>query len=175
MPLISRKLAAIDDNDQEDVRKPKRQSRRILSTFTADAILDWLVYPMILYVQFATTMYWQMKQGVLELEWTAVTVDVLLFSLVAGVYRQILRQHPYESLSLLLLPEIFTNILLAMVVFGSIVTAYKTLKSFTYLLLIIGLIFGVQLHDQDRNVQNSDYHLLDDYDEEGSDDEDWIC
>jgi FlaA1/EpsC-like NDP-sugar epimerase len=147
----------------------------MLSSRTADACLDWVIFPVLLFIQFAATMYCQMRQGVFDLDWKVVHAVVLLFCVVAGFYRQVLRRHPYESLVLLLLPEIFTNILLAMVMFGSLLAAYEALIVLTLLLFLIGSIAAIQMALQDREIAPEDYKRLREDDDEETSDEEWVC
>lgn len=158
-----------EKNDEKILATPKR---RRLSAKVADFCLDWVVFPALLFIQFGATMYCQMKEGALNLDWKIVHITIFLFCLVGGVYRQVLRRHPWESLFLLLLPELFTNIMLGTVIFGSLETAFNYLVAFTGVLSFLGLIAAGQVLLHDRQVESSDYQLL--YETEESEDE-WIC
>lgn len=158
-----------ENHDDEFLSKP--QGRR-LSAGVADFCLDWVIFPALLFIQFGTTMYCQMKEGTLYMDWKIVHVTIFLFCLVGGVYRQVLRRHPWESLALLLLPELFTNIMLGLVIFGSIEEAFIYLVGFTGVLSFLGLIAAGHVLIYDRQVESSDYQLL--YENEENEDE-WIC
>lgn len=106
------------------------------------------------------------------MDWKIVHVTIFLFCLVGGVYRQLLRRHPWESLALLLLPELFTNIVLLVVIFGSVEEAFKYLVGFTGVLSLLGLISAGHALIYDTQVESSDYQLL--HESEDNEDE-WIC
>jgi hypothetical protein len=172
--MPSRSLPTIDEHDQQAVAKPQRRKVGMLSTKTADACLDWVIFPALLFIQFGATMYCQMRQGILILDWKVVHATVLLFCVVAGVYRQVLRRHPWESLVMLLLPEVFTNILLAMVMFGSLITAYESLVVLTFTLLAVGSLAAAHTSLLKRDVAPTDYQRLREEDDEDTEDE-WVC
>lgn len=122
-------------------------------------------------------MYCQAQEGTLDLDWAIVVFTICCFCLIAGVYRQVLRRHPSESLVFLLLPELFTNFLLAMVMFGNIGSAFEALILLT---LILGLVGGLAWAHAAMLRQKSspqDYQPLAGSEVEGSDSEDdeWIC
>lgn len=148
--------------------------RRRLSAMVADFCLDWVVFPALLFIQFGATMYKQMHESTLTMDWRVVQGTIFLFCLVAGVYRQVLRRHPWDSLVLLLLPELFTNILLGIAIFGKLEEAFTYLVSFTAVLSVLGLVAAGQVLYFERSVEpsSSDYQLL----KEGEEEEDeWIC
>ena len=171
--MPSHLLPTIDQHGKIDTKLLKR-SKGMLSTRSADACLDWVVFPALLFIQFAATMYCQMQQGVSDLDWKVVHAVVLLFCLVAGLYRQVLRRHPFESLVLLLLPEIFTNVLLAMVMFWSLEAAYEALISLTIILSLVGTAASVHIRLLDRETVPEDYQLLRSEEEKIAGDE-WVC
>lgn len=174
--MPSPSLPTINENDLPDVTKPRRRSLCLLSTKTADECLDWVVFPALLFIQFGATMFCQMKQGLLILDWKAVYATVLLFCVIAALYRQVLRRHPWGSLILLLLPEIFTNVLLGMVMFGSLLAAYEALVILLLILFGVGSIAAIHLYLHGRHVVSDDYQRLRNSDEvESDDDNDWIC
>ena len=72
-------------------------------------------------------MFKQMNESTLTMDWRIVQATIFLFCLVAGVYRQVLRRHPWDSLVLLLLPELFTNILLGII--AVVIGGMKIFKS----------------------------------------------
>ena len=177
---MSSKLATIEEyaKAEADLMKPSRRRRgtRILTTKTADACLDWVVFPGLLFLQFGATMYCQAKQGILELDWAIVLSAISLFCFVAGVYRQIMRFHPSESMVLLLLPELFTNFLLAMVMFGNLARAFESLAFLTCVLVLIGGLASAHASLHRRKTAPQDYQPLAGSDEDGSESEDeWIC
>jgi hypothetical protein len=158
-----------ENHDDKFVSKP--QWRRLSAGF-ADFCLDWVIFPALLFIQFGTTMYCQMEEGTLNMDWKIVHVTIFLFCLVGGVYRQLLRRHPWESLALLLLPELFTNIVLLIVIFGSVEEAFNYLVGFTGVLSLLGLISAGHALIYDTQVESSDYQLL--HESEDNEDE-WIC
>jgi FlaA1/EpsC-like NDP-sugar epimerase len=127
-----------------------------------DFVLDWVIFPAVLYAQFDSAMHSQANEGTLNLDGTAVCIAVFLFSFAAGIYRQVLRSHPKKSLAFLLLPEIFITILLIMVVFGSIDDAYESLVAFTSVISAVGGLFaaGQTILMLGRKEESADYQLL---------------
>jgi hypothetical protein len=171
LPTIDEKMRH-EDETMKTSKRPRYNG--ILSTRTADACLDWVVFPALLFVQFGATMYCQSQQGMLTLNWIRVLATVAIFCIVAGIYRQVLRRHPMDSLLLLLLPEIFTNILLALVMFGNIESAFQVLVILTLVLMAGGALATVHSVILQRNIVPEDYRPLNDKEEEESEDE-WIC
>jgi hypothetical protein len=127
-----------------------------------DFVLDWVIFPAVLYAQFDSAMHSQANEGTLNLDGTAVCIAVFLFSFAAGIYWQVLRSHPKKSLAFLLLPEIFITILLIMVVFGSIDDAYESLVAFTSVISAVGGLFaaGQTILMLGRKEESADYQLL---------------
>jgi FlaA1/EpsC-like NDP-sugar epimerase len=168
----ARSLPLINGHDDVNVMTPisHKSPADITSTTAADACLDWVVFPTLLFIQFGATMHCQMKEGVLDMDWKTVHSTIFLFCIVAGVYRQILRRYS-ESIVLLLLPEIFTNILLALIMFGEMKTAYLVLVFLTLILFSIGAILANCGREDERPT---DYQRLQGEEEEDTD-EAWIC
>lgn len=174
--------------------KPIR--RRWLSTKTADACLDWVIFPCLLFIQFGATLYCQQESGQEGLDPEVSTIFCLscvaIFCAIAGFYRKIVRLHPCESMALLLLPEVLTNLLLAWVMIGSLDQAVKLLICSSGLLAVIGgvaLAHSQILRHRERAVLLSSDHyelivdvstkginpgVIHDDDEDGSDEE-WVC
>jgi hypothetical protein len=168
---MSRSSKKINENrDDKFLSKPRE---RRLSAGVADFCLDWVIFPALLFVQFGSTMYCQMKEGTLNMDWRIVNATIFLFCFVGGVYRQVLRRHPWESLALLLLPELFTNIMLGVVMFGSVEEAFNYLLGFTGVLSFLGLIAAGHVLIYDRQSESSDYQLL--LYENGDNEDEWIC
>ncbi len=134
------------------------------STTCADFLLDWIIFPLLLFMQFGTTMYCQHQLGTLELQLIPTFGWVSLFCVSSVKYRVVFREHPIQSITLLLLPEVFTNIILAMVMFMSdLEIALETLIVLTVVLLIAAFVGEVQLTKYKRSAtlpKASDYHLL---------------
>jgi hypothetical protein len=178
MPSI---LPTIEEDSQAKEAGPLKYSRhkrhyKMLSTKTADACLDWVIFPALLLIQFGATMYCQAQQGILTLDWTKVLPCLMLFCLVAGVYRQVLRRHPSESLFFLLLPELFTNGLLAMVMFGNLERTFEALILLTFVLLLVGGFASWHASILLQKYEPHDYQQLVGSEEEGDESEDeWIC
>lgn len=145
----------------------------------ADIILDWIVFPLLLFIQFGQTMYCQQKFGVPRLRWMPTMGLITLFCLSSVKYRRVFRAHPIQSIALLLLPEIFTNIILATVLVATdLVTAYYILFALTAVLLVAAVIGHVQIAEYQRTTLTmanaSDYKLLHPEENDSSDDE-WEC
>jgi cbb3-type cytochrome oxidase maturation protein len=172
MPSTSDIPSTEGPSDEASLQKiTPKAARGILSTKVADACLDWVVFPALLFIQFGATMYCQTKEGLPVMDWKVVHLTILAFCCIAGAYRHVLRKNS-DSIALLLLPEIFTNVLLAMVMLGSVALAYSTLVVLTLTLGVLGLVlFLWSLGPQ----QPDDYAILKD-EEEGEDDENnWLC
>lgn len=136
-----------------------RQKTGCLSVQLADAIMDWFIFPALLFVQFGTTMYTQVQRNMddvhdasLPIGWIQTMATVTLFCLVAIAYRTIYRIHPIQSLWLLLLPEVFTNTVLATVMFAPLSTAYEVLVVLTAVMMILVWVGYVQVVQHRRQV-----------------------
>jgi hypothetical protein len=181
MPSV---LPTIEENSQSKMDPMKcsrrKQHSKILSTKTADACLDWVIFPSLLFIQFGATMYCQAQQGVLALNWIKVLATISVFCIVAAFYRPVLRRHPSESLMFLLLPELFTNGLLAMVMFGNLGSAFEALVWLTFILVLVGGLASVHASMLLQNSAPQDYQQLagseEEEEEEGDESGDeWIC
>ena len=187
---------------KKKVTKSNSNKVGCLSTKVADACLDWVIFPALLFIQFGATMHWssgssseqttgteqQLPNGIVivvnddstSLNWMVVHSTIFLFCLIAGIYRQILRQKS-DSIVFLLLPEVFTNILLALVmVLPTITIAYYVLVALSVVLATVGCIFEYFVDvDQQEVVVTSDYQRLnDEEDVEDCDDcvvDEWVC
>lgn len=175
--------SSFSDNDVIKKAPTKSDNRGILSTKAADALLDWVVFPLLLFIQFGATMYCEFKAGIpLPLDWKLVHSTILVFCIVAGLYRQVLREWS-ESIILLLLPEIFTNILLATVMFGDLLLAYRFLITSTIVMMVVGTAYSLEPSctslkigpelDVDDYQRLVDEEMGDEVDE-GSEEE-WVC
>ncbi len=162
-------------------RKGDRSSARRLCfrSKCVDKVLDWIVFPLLLFIQFGQTMYCQQRFGVLRLEWIPTMGLITSFCLASVKYREVFRAHPIRSTTLLLLPEIFTNIVLATVLVATdLMTAINTLFALTAVLLVAAVIGHVQISEYERSTLTmanaSDYTLLNPEENDSSDDE-WDC
>ena len=166
--------------------KNDRSVGRRISVKCADAVLDWFVFPFLLFIQFGTTMYCQQQQDILTVQWEFAMCTISTFCIAAVGYRKIFRIHPIHSITLLLLPEIFTNIVLATVMFTNIVNALYILIVLTFIIFIVATIGYIQVQQYKRLLlvpsspsHASDYKCLhqEEHEEEediDSDDE-WVC
>ena len=174
MHSIHTAVPAGRDQDPANNTSQRPTARRgILSTSCADAALDWVVFPALLFVQFGVIMYSQMLQDSLRLSWPVVMATIFAFCVVAGVYRRFLRKC-CSSLVLLLLPEIFTNVVLALGMIGDLEYAFDFLIIFTGVLAGIGA--GLAVIVSRMGDEAGDYRPLhvEEHQEE-SDDEDFLC
>ena len=187
---------------KKKVTKSNNSNKKVgfLSTKVADACLDWVIFPALLFIQFGATMHWssteqhtgteqQLPNGIVivvnddcesSLNWMVVHSTIFLFCLIAGIYRQILRQKS-DSIVFLLLPEVFTNILLALVmILPTITFAYYVLVVLSVVLATIGCIFEYFVDvEQRQEVVTSDYQRLNDEDDDEDGDDcvvdEWVC
>lgn len=120
-----------------------KQRGGILSIKEADAILDWFIFPALLYIQFGVTLYCQHRQQPYEkqigLMWIIVIfMTITIFCLIANGYRKFYHHCPtVAQLLLLLLPEIFTNIVLCIVMVAGVFIGLAVLVVFTAILSIM--------------------------------------
>lgn len=168
-----------DDHVVNKARKYDRSSvQRRLSIRCADRLLDWIIFPLLLFVQFGTTMYFQQNFGALELQWVPTMGLISVFCITSIKYRNVFRVHPIQSMTILLLPEVFTNIVLATVLFANeLLTAYYTLVALTAALLIAAAIGHIQRVEYERSMTElklGDYKLLHPQENDHSEDE-WVC
>lgn len=185
IPLVLSEPSSKTEEVQQPLkqRSPSAARTMFFSSEVADACLDWLVFPSLLFIQFGATMYCQGKQGTLDLDCSMVLASIFAFCGVAGLYRHVIRKHPVlrSILALLLLPEIFTNALLVTVIFGSLGTAVYLLVVFALILLLLGIV--VTVHRVCSTTEGSmstpqDYRLLqtdDDDEEHAVESGSWIC
>ena len=180
-----------DDYD-EDVKSACKNIRsssqssvgRWISVKCADAVLDWFIFPFLLFIQFGTSMYCQQQQQQqdrLTVQWEFAMCSICIFCIAAVGYRKIFRIHPIQSIILLLLPEIFTNIVLATVMFTNILNALYILITLTVVIFVVATIGFIQIQQYKRllvtSPQANDYRCLHQHEreeEEHSDDE-WVC
>jgi hypothetical protein len=178
LPSIYEETMDRDDDCRDGDLHKTDKSMRLLTIKSADAILDWIVFPLLLFVQFGTAMYCQQQLGVLNLRWTPAMGIISVFCVASVKYRKVFRSHPVQSITLLLLPEVFTNIVLATVmVADDLLTAMYTLTALTAVILVAALIGLIQVVKYERSVaapKASDYKLLHQEENEDSD-ADWIC
>ena len=191
---------------EQEAKQCWNRRARLLTTKTADACLDWVIFPSLLFVQFGATLYCETYQEEdHQLYSNAVCMlSVALFCAVAGIFRQIVRRHPsLESVVVLLLPEVMTNLLLAWVMIGSLNEAMTLLYWSTGLLVLVGGIAyaharilrhrGLGDNNKRQLVNPNHYQLLvdkkmtafedgDDFEEDEDDendddvsDEEWVC
>mmetsp|Transcript_48145 Transcript_48145/g.52085 ORF Transcript_48145/g.52085 Transcript_48145/m.52085 type:complete len:131 (+) Transcript_48145:241-633(+) len=123
----------------------------------------------------------QQQQGRLAVQWESTMCSICIFCIAAVGYRKIFRIHPIQSIILLLLPEIFTNIVLATVMFINILNALYILIALTVVIFVIATIGFIQIQQYKRLLltpqQANDYRCLHKHEreeEEHSDDE-WVC
>jgi len=178
----------IDDYDEDEKTacknnrssSPSSSVGRWVSVKCADAVLDWFVFPFLLFIQFGTSMYCQQQQGRLTVQWEFAMCTICIFCIAAVGYRKIFRIHRIQSIILLLLPEIFTNIVLATVMFINISNALYILISLTVVIFVVATIGYIQVQQYKRFLkppQANDYRCLHQHEreeEEHSDDE-WVC
>ena len=177
-------MASNVDDGTDDVQKIHKNNRssvgRRITVKCADAILDWFVFPLLLFIQFGTTMSCQQQQGRLTVQWTLAMGVVSIFCLAAVGYRKVFRVHPAQSMTLLLLPEIFTNIVLATVMFADdLLNALYILIALTAVVFVAAAIGHVQIARYNRSIavavpKASDYRRLHQEEHDDSDDE-WAC
>jgi hypothetical protein len=82
----------------------------IISVKFADAVLDWFISLVLLFIQFRTTMYYQQQAETTDMPWFYAATGVAIFGMIYLI-------HPVQSLTILLLPEVCTNVILATVMF----------------------------------------------------------
>ena len=162
----------VREMEQPLVAKKQPRVGRKLSVKCADAVLDWVIFPALLFIQFGATMYCQKKQGTLGMRWEIVLMTVAIFCLVSIMYRKIYRAHPIQSMMLLLLPEVFTNGILATVMFTSLENSFQVLVGLTAVLAMMAGFGAVQISTFNR--QTGGYEQLQRNEDEDSDDE-WVC
>lgn len=134
-------------------------------TKSAERCLEWIIFPILLFLQFEVTMHCEFAHGdeVKLLDWRVVHVTILVFCLMGGIYRQIMRLYHCQSTVLMLLPELFTNLVLGRVLFGSVFKGYELLVILTFVLLFIATIAFIQISlrkNENSDNSNNDFYLL---------------
>lgn len=104
--------------------------------------------------------------------------NVFLFCVTSVKYRKIFRVHPVQSITLLLMPEIFTNMVLSTILFTyDLLFAFRMLNVLTAIILVASAIGHLQVVKYERLEavpKAGDYKLLKDEGNGDSDDE-WVC
>jgi hypothetical protein len=172
---------AINNNKKKSYTtggKPSRVGRNISVKF-ADAVLDWFIFPALLFIQFGATMYYQQEAQTTDMPWFYVMAGVAIFCITALVYRKIYRIHPIQSLMILLLPELFTKVILATVMFQDFNTAFLVLIVFTIILAVLGGVGWIQINQSSRRDEAvaaaGDYQRLHQEEDDVDSDEEWVC
>eukprot|EP00536_Pseudo-nitzschia_multiseries_P012332 jgi/Psemu1/31734/gm1.31734_g len=169
-----------DDHAHNMYKKPKTLVRRRLVTVKcADVMLDWVVFPLLLFVQFGTSMYCQQHQGRLNIPWVPTMTTIAIFCIASVEYRKVFRIHPIQSMAALLIPELFTNTILATVMLADDLSiALYSLILLTVVIVVIAMIGRFQLSRYRVSAPvptANDYKLLDrDEDDEDYGDE-YVC
>jgi hypothetical protein len=164
----------VRDMEKPLITKEKQRVGRNLSVKFADAILDWVIFPSLLFIQFGATMYCQKKQGTLSMSWEIVLLSVAIFCLVSIMYRKIYRVHPIQSMILLLLPEVFTNGILAMVMFTGLENSFKVMLGLTAVLAMMSGVGSVHITTISRQAAVGNYERIL-RDEDDNSDNEWVC
>ena len=170
-----------DDNVIEKTHKTSTTRRvgRNISVKFADAVLDWFIFPALLFIQFGATMYYQQQTQTTDMPWKYVMTGVAIFCVIAIVYRKIYRSHPIQSLTILLLPEVFTNVILATVMFQDFNTAFLVLIVFTVVLAVLGGVGCIQIthygRQEEKAAASGDYQRLHQEEDDVDSDEEWVC
>mmetsp|Transcript_4707 Transcript_4707/g.11446 ORF Transcript_4707/g.11446 Transcript_4707/m.11446 type:complete len:204 (-) Transcript_4707:2177-2788(-) len=167
-----------DDDVNNMFKKPKSSvGRRLVTVKFADAMLDWVIFPLLLFVQFGTSMYCQQYQGTLHIQWFPTLTAITIFCIASVGYRKIFRAHPVQSIAALLIPELFTNIILATVMLADdLSTAVYTLIALTVVILVVAIIGQLQISQYRRFMPaptaNAYERLYDGNDDDDGDDGD---
>ena len=158
---MSEILPTIDEQRVADDYPITRVRETAFSMTRVDMCLDWVVFPLLLFVQFGVTMHCRRKIGLENLDWKLVNAAILIFSIFAGLYRKVVRIHPRRSLILLLMPEIFTNGLLLMIMVGKLDLAFGVLTCLTAALIIFTATISIHLSIiRKRSTSPHDYQQL---------------
>jgi hypothetical protein len=175
-----------------------KQHRGILSVKMADAILDWFIFPALLYIQFGVTIYCQHQRQLdnktapppSDLAWVfPIFVTITAFCVVAIGYRKVYRHHTtISSLALLLLPEVFTNVVLCAVMVVDVTAAFGVLLALTALLAAMAAVGfcrqrrSCRSHppmsdptDYKRLIHPEDWDGMEAVEPDDGDDDEWLC
>eukprot|EP00934_Nitzschia_sp_Nitz4_P004154 Nitzschia sp. Nitz4//scaffold148_size54725//31499//32074//NITZ4_006660-RA/size54725-processed-gene-0.23-mRNA-1//-1//CDS//3329536754//4144//frame0 len=171
-PLPTYATSSSNNNDHTAATTPtKETSKSSLNKCcccVSELLLDWVVFPLLLFVQYGFSWHCQQSDQHLNNNTTLfpsawlTALCVASFCLTSVGYRHVIKTHPVWNthLVLLLLPEAFTNILLAVALWVSLGQALMVLTGFTLLLALMGM--GVAWHAQSWAISTGEdvYQLL---------------
>lgn len=139
LPTIHEATASSTNKNDPSSSEP----RPCFSLRCVDLCLDWFVFPILLFIQFGATLYTTSHSNndslVVPPAYYCMS-QVALFCVVAGIYRNVLRRSNHHNnipVMIMLLPELFTNLLLAWVMMGRLDTALVILEICSLMLLSI--------------------------------------
>mmetsp|Transcript_17187 Transcript_17187/g.27874 ORF Transcript_17187/g.27874 Transcript_17187/m.27874 type:complete len:148 (-) Transcript_17187:435-878(-) len=110
---------------------------------------DWFIRPILLFVQFGAKLYSQRQKGLLTMDSKMVFLGVALFCLSSISYRRFFCK-TFQVLVLTFVPEVFTNIVLATVIFVRLEIAFDTMNVLTEVMAILSGVGSIQTYRRNR-------------------------
>ena len=128
MPVSRTVPSGCQDIDCDDLKKTKeRRIGQKLSVKCANLVIDRFVFPCLLLIHFGVNMYClhQLRRVVLRMHSSVVLAGITAFCIEAVAYRLIFLMRPFQSLFLILIPDLFIYSVLAAAVYTSLETAFQ--------------------------------------------------
>jgi hypothetical protein len=139
IPLLGDECYDVSDTKAQE---SAAHLNRVDAIFPYNFLVVWVVMPVFLFVQFGLAFYHQQDNDMTtttttltSMSWSTVNWNIVLFVVTVWLYRWACIDSSITNPVLLLLPEIMTNIVLAILVFD----IHKIAAAF------VALLFGIQL------------------------------
>jgi hypothetical protein len=139
MPCSSLESVADNDGDKES----KNDSSQYAWWF--ENCVACVILPALLFLQFSMTFYMWCRVGTTTgLHWYLVNYSIVMFVIIASLYRRAIKDRNLTYSAVLLLPEILVSIVMDLVLFGKVLSAFLILLSS---MLCLAVFVGVSMGD----------------------------
>ena len=129
---------AQDDDDEMSISLLEDESVDEEATFSlCDAVLGWVVLPLLLFVQFYMAFASQAQNDTLTLNQARVYYSIVLFVVASCLFRRTCSDQKIKSTLVLVLPEIAMDAVLLLILVNQVDAAYLTL---------LGSLLALSLH-----------------------------
>jgi hypothetical protein len=113
------------------------------SALWSDNFVDLVVLPALLFLSFGEAFYMSSVDADTGLRWSVVNFSIVMFAVIATLYRQALYECKITCPVALLLPEILVDIVLGLVLCGHVVPAFWLLLSSIVCIFVVASSIGV--------------------------------
>jgi hypothetical protein len=123
-------LVALEEESDDDNKDSSQ------SALWCDDFVSLVVLPALLFLSFGEALYTSSVDANTGLRWSMVNYSIVIFVVIAALYRQAVQDCKITYLVAILLPEILIVIVLYLVLFGEVVPAFFLLLSSTLCLAV---------------------------------------